>query len=195
MIFRKDYTCLSGSAPGADTKWENSSKEFGCNVKSFSFEGHQKKKIRIILTQVELNVADTLLDSVNKLILKRTFPTSNEFVNNLLRRNFYQIKDSGGVYALSGIPNLKSKYPIVYGGTAWAVAMAYSKMIPIYIFDTSRKSWYRWVYDESMFFPMGTVIPTLSKNFTGIGSRDIDDQDKEAIDNVFINTFPDGRIN
>ena len=43
MIDSKLYTCYSGAADGSDTKRESMSKEYGCNVKSFSFGSHKKK--------------------------------------------------------------------------------------------------------------------------------------------------------
>jgi hypothetical protein len=77
----------------------------------------------------------------------------------------------------------------VEGGTGWAVAMAQANNKEINVFNLKDNSWYKW--NGNTF--VKSSVPTLSKNFAGIGSR----QDKgkmtpesiQAIRDVYENTF------
>jgi hypothetical protein len=72
-------------------------------------------------------------------ILDRKYPTRSEYVNNLLRRNYYQISISDSIYAVC----LIDKNGIPVGGTAWAIAMGVQRGIDrIYVFDPDKGAWF-----------------------------------------------------
>ena len=180
----RNYTLFSGCASGSDTCWQNLGAKYGVRVKAFSFAAHGKRNTaRIVLNDEQLKQADEFLHKANK-TLKRHFPTSKSFVNNLLRRNWYQVKDTNGVFAVG---RLSASRRTVEGGTGWAVQMAVDSKKPVYVFDTVRSSWQRYDYKKEKF--MSCEAPRLTFNFTGIGTRTLPDTGKAAIEQIFERTF------
>ena len=178
------YTLSSGGAQGSDLHWQNMGAKYGVRVKAFSFEGHGKRNnARIVLADWQLKQADEHLHKANK-TLKRHFPTSKSFVDNLLRRNWYQVKDANGVFAVG---KLCASGKIVEGGTGWAVQMAIDARKPVYVFDFGVGSWKRYDYDKQKF--LSCKVPRLTLNFTGIGTRILPEEGKTAIERVFKETF------
>jgi hypothetical protein len=98
--------------------------------------------------------------------LNRRFPTNNEYVNNLLRRNWFQVRNSDAVYAIGEI---EPKNGTVKGGTGWAVQMGIDNNKDVYVFDQSRLKWYRNRNNKWS----ETTTPKLTPNFAGIGTREI----------------------
>lgn len=198
MIF-KNY---SGGAEGSDLYWNLSGEMYDkntiINIESinYSFKGHTPKtKNNIVLTQDELNLADDQLKIAN-IKLKRKFPTSKEFVNNLLRRNWYQVLNSKSIYAV-GFLDLKTN--IVDGGTGWAVQMAIDNLKDVYVFNLNDNSWYKTIYVKKEISYIGISkyfigfkpceTPILTESFAGIGTRELTDEGKKAIDSVYKNTY------
>lgn len=169
----------SGGAVGADTQWDIIGKEFGMiNNKHYYFEGFKTPNGNTSIPINLKNEADSKLKATNK-TLGRTFPTSNEYVNNLLRRNWWQVKNSDAIFAISSITDNK-----VDGGTGWAVHMAIAENKPVYVFDQNQNKWFTW--NNGKFIE--TTTPVLTKNFAGIGTREINEKGKQAIRNVYSKT-------
>ena len=181
----KHYTLFSGGAVGSDLIWQKVGAKFGVHVKVFSFERHGgKNRARVVLSQEQLKEADEFLHRANK-TLKRHFPTGKSFVNNLLRRNWYQVKDTDKVFAITKIGSTRRT---VEGGTGWAVQMAIDYKRPVYVFDIAKSAWHQFDYSNDKFVSYrGT--PKLSLNFTGIGTRSLPEAGKKAIEQVFEVTF------
>ena len=180
-----NYTLFSGGASGSDMYWQNLGAKFGVRVKAFSFEGHGRRdSARVVLSSEQLKLADEYLLKANR-TLKRHFPTSKPFVNNLLRRNWYQIKDTNGVLAVG---RLSPSRTTVKGGTGWAVQMAIDAKKPVYVFDILSSSWQRYDHEKKEFLCCNTA-PRLSLNFTAIGTRTLPENGKVAIEKIFEGTF------
>jgi hypothetical protein len=179
--------CMSGGAEGADSIFGACALAAGHDLVHFTFKNHKlkfekdNKQLSYIhvLTQDELNIADEYLIQANE-VVGRKFPSSSLYVNNLLRRNYYQIKDSDACYAVSKIEQGK-----IAGGTAWATAMFVVKnnfnACPCYVFCQITEKWHEW---------SGTnwneiISPPKFKDglvYAGIGSRrDIVDAGTNAI--------------
>jgi hypothetical protein len=157
---------FSGGAPGADQLFGKLAKAAGHKVVHFSFEGHHEGiENRFPLSIRNLLVADTYLQDANKL-LQRTFPTKTSDVNNLLRRNYYQVYDTERVYAATELDE-KGRPK---GGTAWAVVMAIQLSVPeIYVFDTV---WKKFSHLDKNRLIWEINKPTRPQGkYTGIGSR------------------------
>ena len=180
-----NYTLFSGGATGSDMYWQNLGTKFGVRVKAFSFEGHGiRNNATVVLSKEKLKQADEYLHKANR-TLKRHFPTEKSFVNNLLRRNWYQVKDTNGVFAVG---QLSASRTTVEGGTGWAVQMAIDAKKPVYVFDILSSSWKRFDYKKKKFMCCKTV-PRLSLNFTAIGTRTLPEDGKAAIKKIFEGTF------
>lgn len=182
MIAAKEYKLHSGGAIGADITWEIIGRRFGLiEFNHYFIEGYKTTKgnVSIKMSDKLEKVIDMDLIKANK-TLKRSYPTRNAYVNNLLRRNWFQVNKSDSVFAISRIEN-----GLVSGGTGWAVQMAIDKGIDVFAFCQLNKRWYTyssgsWVITET---------PTLTENFAGIGTREIDESGTQAIENVYKKTF------
>lgn len=171
----------SGAAKGADSLFTRNAIMAGHQAVNFVFHKFTKNECTTryphtlkYLSFLELSQADDLLIKVNKNILKRKFPTNSWYVNNLLRRNYYQVKDTKKIYAI-----IKFKDGLIDGGTAWAVYMGIMLGVKeIYLFDMKTNKW----YDQKQ---VEVVPPKPEGVYTGIGSRELTDQGIEAINNLY----------
>ncbi len=164
---------FSGGAEGADSLFGECAEKIGHKVVHFGFEGMKlPSKIKednvCYLNDVMLKEADVYLKRAN-LKLERSFPTKTYYTNNLLRRNYFQVKKSMSVYAVAALDLEKN---IVLGGTGWAVQMAVDIKIPeVYVFDLKTSKWFYYEYVEGKFHKMIDRPIKPTGYYTGIGSR------------------------
>lgn len=183
--------CLSGGAAGADQAWGLAFfSHTGHKIPPihYSFEGHRKTPHPwfTVLTSEQLAEADPFLKEANKR-LRRSFPSSSDFVNNLLRRNYFQVRDTEKVYAVGKIDFLSG---LLEGGTSWAVQMyidiCVAKQTPpiVYVFDQNKVGWYEYNYSRQSWDRISQP-PVPSGRWTGIGTRELTADGREAIEKVF----------
>ena len=170
--------CLSGGADGADLQWGLQAGKAGHGVIHWSFQGHRTQAPEqevVRLTEEQLKRADEALKRANR-TLKRSWPSKHDITNNLLRRNYYQIKDTQALYAVSDLSWDKG----VSGGTAWATQMYMDRFLidgepmencQLYLLNKATLRWYSW-YDGKWDL-MISRPPRPKGLWTGIGSRDI----------------------
>ncbi len=192
-----EYINHSGGARGSDIAWEILGKDYGVKTIAYSFEGHRcLSPNRAILTDNELMEGweKVLITSHN---LNRNLHNITPYVRKLLSRNWFQVKNSDAIFAIGIIINPKKRNEkgyinstgkdIVDGGTGYAVDLAITfTEKPVYIFEQNLNKWFLWNKDK---FEEISYIPTLTENFAGIGTREINDNGIEAIKNVYKNTF------
>jgi len=139
------------------------------------------------------------------------------FAGGLVRRDFLQAKASDAIFAISDIilPNEEGKpvkgkrysnkinKAIVDGGTGYAVQMAINLGKPVYVFhqgsnkdNSTEIGWYKWESEYNLlrentnkgkFVKVDT--PILTEKFAGIGTREINEAGKQAIEDVYNKTF------
>lgn len=173
-----ENVCLSGGADGADLMWGMCAGTAGHTVIHWSFSGHRSLAPQsevYILTADQLSAADEALERANA-SLNRRLPYDKHWVINLLRRNWYQVRDAQAVYAISQI----DKSGKVKGGTAWATQMFIDRFdgrpCPCYVFDQIADQWFVW---EEGWVPTTPPVPTGV--WAGIGSRELLPNGKQAI--------------
>ena len=176
------YINHSGGAYGSDFYWGNIGEKYGVESKHYYGEENKTPFGNTPVSKSAMEEADSHLKEANK-TLNRRFPTTNEYVNNLLRRNWQQVKNSDAIFAVSTIANDNT----VNGGTGWAVQMAIDNNKPVHVFDQDKGKWYEYNYSTKSWNETDT--PTLTKNFAGIGSRKLNDAGKKAIEEVYKKTF------
>jgi hypothetical protein len=171
--------CYSGGALGADTLFGECAKKAGHKVIHFHFE-QRKADLpnHFILDDYALKEADYAIQRANETLKRGTFPYSKPYVNNLIRRNFYQVVDSTSLYAAARISNGQ-----VVGGTGWAVQMYLDAGKQYaFVFDMHTNEWYHRNGTEwklipkhriSMYAPVG--------KYAGIGSRELTPEGIAAI--------------
>jgi hypothetical protein len=181
-----DNVCLSGGARGADTVWSMSAKAAGHDVIPFGFKGMKSEEPIWVLKQEVLNEVDEHLEVVSKQLERgRGFPYSSDYVNNLLRRNYFQVKDSERVYAVAPIDKEKG----IEGGTAWAVHLAVKlKIKEIYIYNLKENAWRKLKFSDYNLFALleGCIPPKPHGIYTGIGSREITPEGIKAIKDLYV---------
>ena len=186
--------CFSGGAQGADLLWGELALENDYELIHYVFKGHKGSNHpnAVVIPPELLNEGDSVLKQANK-ILNRSFPAHSDFVTNLLRRNYWQVRDSDSVYALAGIDD----DGLVMGGTSWAVE-CFKVLRPnsdrIFVYDMIKNSWYQWIPGTFSIpiiegrWDMIIHPPTPSGRWTGIGSRpeNLTETGMNAARNLFV---------
>jgi hypothetical protein len=193
-----DLVNHSGGAYGGDTYWDIIGREFGVTQHMHYKDvdnPNLSQKLRnagvkaTILTDEQMNFAR---NEVRRLLgidysIKSTDTEKQILQKNLQVRNFYQVYNADAVYAIAKLDNsvdtskpdnftditksIKSyKFDKVKGGTNTAVQLGIKLNKPVYVWDITTEKWYK--FDGTQFEEIET--PTLTKNFAGVGSRDIE---------------------
>ncbi len=184
------YTCHSGGCPGADITWEREGEKYGVHTIAYSFYNHtQEGKNQKILSGLELKEGFEAVLRANKTLKK--YPQGQpQYVQNLLARNWFQVKNSEAVFAI-GKKFLTNH--TVDGGTGWAVQMAVDCDKPVFVWvpdSMNIKGGYWCRYMPVVGFEgLRGEIPVLTENFAGIGTREINEWGIKAIQEVYKKSF------
>ena len=174
-----DYTNHSGGAVGADTAWDAIGKNYGVVNHQHYYYGNKTPKGNVELTKAQVD--EGIIEMKKAAVILNKNPQRTETIN-LLARNWFQVKNSDQIVAIAPIADdMKS----VEGGTGWAVAMAQANNKEIHVFNQKNNSWYSW--NGSSFIK--SEVPILKQNFAGIGTRDLTPAGRQAIEDVYSNTF------
>lgn len=177
------YVNHSGGALGADMCWENEGKKYGVESIAYSFYNHtQYSENQNILSNNQLKEGWQNVLIAEKTLKRNMSSRQSFYVKNLLSRNWFQVKNSEAIFAVGSF--LNEEQTIVNGGTGWAVQMAIDNEKPVFFFNQPTDKWYEYSYTEEKFIEMDG-LPTLTENFAGIGSRNLEDNGKKAIEEVY----------
>ena len=169
-------TLHSGGAYGADTDWDIVGRKYGIkSVKHYRDGGNRKLSKRLgnqnikvtVLTKEQMQHARDKLKKLLGLTLENTL------VDNLTARNYYQVINADNILAIA--PLLDNKKD-VKGGTSTAIRLGKRLAKPTYVWDTNTQKWYRYNPQTKKFEETNT--PKITKNFAGVGTRDIEYYDK-----------------
>lgn len=175
----KDYTCYSGGAKGSDSYWKEIALSFGIG----EFIEYPAEVMNHIGYTSFQEIEKAYVKSLE--LIKRTYvPYSKDnLTSKLVRRNYLQVKEAQGVFAI--IEGFDGNIP--KGGTAYAVVMGIQKLIPVYVFNQVDEKWYSYTLLSESWTEIN--IPTLTKHFAGVGTRNLTDAGRVAILDVFIVTM------
>lgn len=152
---------VTGGAVGADQYFEKLSRELGHKVTVYNTSTCRD------LTDEQIVHLDKILVYINDKYLHRTYPTTNNYTNNLLRRNILVALASDVLYAVGYISDGK-----IEGGTAWCCYTFMERSLPLYFYNQHDKSWYN----------LGPPkIKDISGIYGGIGSRNLTEDGINAI--------------
>ena len=192
------YTNHSGGAVGADSVWGDIGKEYG--VTSNHYYHGERSQFNAPGGNVEITEADYNEGRFKAAqAAKRNYGYQySAMKDDRLIRNWSQVKYADAIFAIGTIVERGEKLfpsiandtrvatnPAVTGGTGYAVGMAILEGKPVHVFDQNKNQWYTW--DGNNFVAEDT--PTLTKNFAGIGTRNINESGKNAIREVYEKTF------
>jgi exodeoxyribonuclease-5 len=196
------FTNYSGAAEGADTEWENIGKEFGIgqqvnyrpqDLQNLTPERQQEIEESYQRAVVTLGRRPLAYDWQNP-NAKNSEGKSLYYSGGLVRRDYLQAEKADAVFAIiEGFDKVNGIF-VPKGGTGYATMMAVEMQKPVFIFNQADNQWYEARYlseDEGNGFYgfEQTSTPTLTSSFAGIGTRQINKAGKQAIRDVYENTF------
>ena len=175
--------CNSGGAKGSDSIFEEHCMKHGIKVNAFSYKTkYHTSENKVEISDDDFNEGIEMIKKANE-ILKRS--GIFKFIN-LLARNWCQVKYSDATFAIANGLDLKTG--IVDGGTGWAVAMSIMANHPTFVYVQMSRQWYMYSFEMKKFVECDT--PTLTNNFAGIGTREINGAGLDAIANCYMKITP-----
>ena len=167
-----NHVMFSGLAKGGDSTFMNLAAKYGVgrqiHIRPVGNLGNTKnlpKGVEVLVAQSEHLFK--AVDKIDELLgIKLKLGTGA----NLLARNYYQVSNSESVLAVA---YLTGDFKSVLGGTRMAVDLGVALGLPVYVLDVATESWYSYNYKNNQFQPYNG-IPTLTRKFTGVGTRDIE---------------------
>lgn len=195
------YTNHSGGAAGSDTQWDIIGKEFGMVNNKHYYTG-VKGPGNAPLGNEDITDLPIAIEGASKVAQAAKQMWGYKYTtmkDQRLIRNWAQVANSDAVFAIGTLGkegdiwkgDEKSNEPrkllkfAVQGGTGYAVEMAIQAGKPVYVFDQVRNQWYKNLNGEWS----KSEVPVLTKNFAGIGTREINEAGKQAIRDVYEKTF------
>lgn len=181
-----DFTHHSGGALQSDSVWDDVGQAYGINPSKHYYHGTKTPR-----GNVEISESDFEEGKQHVLKANETLHRKPDAYIDLLARNWKQVKESDGVFAIG---SLNKRTGIVDGGTGWAIQMAIdynktaSRKKPIYVFDLDSKSWFTNIDGNWR----KSTTPVLTNHFAGIGTHTkLTEAGFNAIKDVYRNTFPE----
>ncbi len=182
-MYRTLAMLYSGGHKGAEAEFGRCAEEFGVPEVTLSYDGHnmeREKDVRV-LSKEELAKGDVSMAIVSK-HMGRSY-SSVESIRKVIQSIFHMVNSSQHVFAIGWIQTDDT----VKGGTGWAVELAKFFNREVSVYDQDRKAWYSWIdhawqLDEP-------IIP--QKAFCGTGTRNLSEDGKEAIHELFKRSFSD----
>lgn len=203
-----DFINNSGGANGADTYWDVIGRQYGVTNHKHYREPGQNTIDSYELRRMKIHAVESSKEDYEEGMIKAKQAT-RDLGRRLSQqyafyqyRNWLQVKYSDAIFAISTILEKgsldKKGYTAsskqVEGGTGYAVQMALNEGKPVYVFDQLKNKWFEADYTSDMFGTktfnnfIETTTPILTKNYAGIGTREINDSGKQAIKNVYEKT-------
>lgn len=194
-----EYTLHSGGATGADASWHILGAPYGlrnCNhyLLSKDTEVADERLRALGVKPVHLSAEDEIEGQQKVTIAARQMgriePT-HQVRDSKLIRNWAQIKYADTIYAITTmlsvgtVMNYGKKALIRQGkgGTGYAIQMAINEGKTVYVYDQERNQWF--TNRGGVWFICNDIPIITSKNFAGIGTRDINQKGLEAIHAVY----------
>ena len=109
--------------------------------------------------------------------------TDSPTLRRILQTLWYQVNSGQEIYVVGVIQGDDT----VRGGTGWGAEFAKLCNKPLFVFDQEKDGWFEWS-GESWTALSQTPIVT-HPHFTGTGTRQIQDNGRDAIEALFTNSF------
>ena len=162
----------SGAATGSDKAWEEAATKAGIKVKNYTVTNWDK------LSNEERERLDKEYQEVVNTLGRKVLDI-NSYSGKLVRRDMLQADKADAIFAVGKV----ASNGYVDGGTGYATTRGIIRGIPVYLFDQSDSTWKVWDKEQSKFVP--TIQPSLTKNAAVVGTRNLQNNGREAINNIF----------
>jgi hypothetical protein len=181
---REDFILFSGAAAGAEAEFGACAERHGIEEVNFTFEGHndaRRRGIRV-LNHEELQAGNVSLAYVSKLMNRRY--TDSPTIRKVLQTLWYQVNNGQEIYVVGAI----LQDGTVRGGTGWGAEFAKLCNKPLFVFDQERDGWFEWTGES--WNALGRQAPKIAHvHFTGTGTRSIQENGKQAVEDLFTRSF------
>lgn len=160
----------SGGAVGSDTEWGNVAQKYGFNITHYTVNDYDK-----LSRDDKESIEKQYKEVVERLQRKQL--SADSYSGKLVRRDMLQANSADSILAIGRL----GKNGHVDGGTAYATERGIIRGIPVYLFDQNDNHWK--TYNGEKF--VDCEQPSLTQHAALIGTRQITDTGKRAIQNVF----------
>lgn len=174
------YTLYSSGLKGAEATFGEIAEAMGIKDIVYSFEGHKltRDKNAVVLKKEQLERGDISMELASRM-LNRTYYETDK-IRKVLQTIFHMVNSGHQVFVVGAIQEDGS----VKGGTGWAVELAKMFNRPLHVFDQPQKKWFTWKgsWQED--------APRIEYDtFVGSGTRYLSDAGREAIEQLFKDSF------
>lgn len=174
-------TLYSGGHKGAEAEFGKLAEDWRMNEVNISFEGHSPERTRglRVLSREELQKGDVSMEIVSTR-MKRTYSQTDK-IRKVIQSIFHMVNGGYHVLAVGWIQADNT----VKGGTGWGVELAKLFNRPLHVYDQERKGWFSW--EGNRWIESEPVI--TSDTFVGTGTRNLSDDGRQALYDLFIRSF------
>lgn len=160
----------SGVAVGSDTEQRNVAQKYGFDMIHYTVDDYDK-----LSSDDKESIEKQYKEVVERLQRKQL--SADSYSGKLVRRDMLQANSADSIFAIGRL----GKNGHVDGGTAYATERGIIRGIPVYLFDQDDNHWK--TYNGEKF--INCEQPNLTRHAALIGTRQITDTGKRAIQNVF----------
>lgn len=174
-------TLYSGGHLGTETFFGECAEQFGVKEVTYSFEGHliKREKNVVFLNDEELKRGDISMEIVSA-HMHRSY-SNTAAIRRVFQSIFHMINNGLQIFAVGAIQADNT----VKGGTGWGVELGKFFNRDLHVFDTVKNCWHTWRHGEWIM-----ETPTIiEKTFVGTGTRNLTDDSKAAIVDLFRRSF------
>lgn len=198
-------TLYSGGCEGADLYWANLALQHDhkvIHIVSNSNKSKDEENVSYIrLTKEDCDLVHDKCVTIGE-YLDRDFPSSEDHINELVYRNYYQIASIDTLYSVGFF----SDNDQIKGKKAWAIEMFIDRIenkykenenMPVYFFDQDDSVWYR-AFIADAYAGLGKLyeweecnvdesdaVPKPNGKYAAIGTRDLRENGKQAMRELF----------
>ncbi|MBW2682693.1 MAG: hypothetical protein JRC69_03925 [Deltaproteobacteria bacterium] len=177
---KSNCTLYSSGLKGAEATFGEEAEKYGVKEVVYSFEDHKltREKNVSILNQEELERGDISMELASRMLNRTYYET--EKIRKVLQTIFHMVNSGHQVFVIGSIQEDGS----VKGGTGWAVELAKMFNRPLHVFDQPQKKWFTWENEWQEGSPKIEY-----DTFVGSGTRYLSDAGREAIGQLFADSF------
>jgi len=187
MTDYSNVTLYSGGHKGTEAEFGKLAERWGIQEVNFSYEGHNIGRTRgvRVLSPEELDKGNVSMEIVSAR-MGRNYSKA-EKIRKVIQTIFHMVNNGYHVIAVGWI----QPDDTVKGGTGWGVELAKLFNRPVNVYDQERKAWFLWKDNKWV-----AETPVISdKTFVGTGTRNLNDEGRKAIYELFEKSFGPAKEN
>jgi len=176
------YTLYSGGLRGTEETFGQCAEKYGLTEINFSFEGHSmaRDKNKRNLSDEELKRGNVSMEIVSARMGRRYAKTDK--IRKVFQIIFHMVNKGYQVFGVGWIQPDQT----IKGGTGWGIELAKFFNRPVSVFDQGSNHWHTW--EKNQWIKDEPVIS--NPTFCGTGTRNLSDEGKKAIEDLFARSFP-----